>query len=217
MNFTHTSPSGFHVHSFSVGPLGCNCSIICDPETSEAVLVDPGDDFSKIQANIETIGAKIKYIVHTHAHFDHIGASRQAAEASKAPLYLHPEDRFLWENMSMQGKMFGMTFAPQPDFTVNLEDELEMRIGKHSLKTLFTPGHTPGSCSFHIQDILFSGDTLFQRSIGRTDLWGGDFSVISRSIKERLYSLDGDTVVVCGHGPNTRIGVERKTNPFVSL
>jgi glyoxylase-like metal-dependent hydrolase (beta-lactamase superfamily II) len=117
----------------------------------------------------------------------------------------------------MQGQFFGFNLKALPPWSQDLHDEEEFEFGKFKLKTLHTPGHTPGSCSFVADDILFSGDTLFQNSIGRTDLWGGDSQLIQSSIRDRLYSLDPDTRVICGHGADTKIGTERRTNPFVSI
>lgn len=217
MRFEYSSPTGFKLKSFSVGPLQCNCSLLWDEATKEAILVDPGDDAPKILTEIKNLDLKVKTIVHTHAHFDHIGASAQVHAALKAPLMLHPADDMLWENIEMQGQMFGMKFDRIERWNQDLEDEMPLTLGGHHLKTLWTPGHTPGSCCFSVGEILFSGDTLFHRSIGRTDLWGGDFHQIQKSIRERLYTLDDDTTVICGHGPNTAIGREKRSNPFVSF
>ncbi|MDB5038641.1 MAG: uncharacterized protein JWQ35_2169 [Bacteriovoracaceae bacterium] len=203
--------------TFAVGPLGCNCSLVVDPQTKEAILIDPGDDFERIKREIEEAKAIVKFIVHTHAHFDHVGATEAAQKWTKAPTLLHPNDRFLWENVTMQGKFFQINLKPLPPWSEDLEDEKEFNIGGHIFKTLFTPGHTPGSCCFVLNDTVFAGDTLFRGSVGRTDLWGGDFDEISKSIKDRLYQLDGDTKVICGHGPETKIGVEKRSNPFVHL
>lgn len=207
----------FSLKTFPVGTLQCNCTLLWDPQTLETIVIDPGDDFQVIKSEIEKNKLHVKTILHTHAHFDHVGASQELADWSKAPLLLHEQDRFLWENFKLQGQFFGFNLTSLPAWNKNLEDEMEITLGSHKLKTLYTPGHTPGSCSFVIQNILFSGDTLFQGSVGRTDLWGGDFQKLSRSIKERFYTLDKDTTVICGHGPQTMIGVERKKNPFVTL
>ncbi len=207
----------FKVKSFSVGPLGCNCSLLWDPASGEGIVVDPGDEFDRIKSEIEKIQMQVKYIVHTHAHFDHVGASQPLHQWSQAPLLLHPGDQFLWENVPMQGRFFQMNLKALPPWSKNLEHEMPFQIGSHSLKTLHTPGHTPGSCCFVIEDLLFAGDTLFQNSIGRTDLWGGDFDEISQSIKDHLYRLDDDTKVICGHGPNTSIAHEKRHNPFIHL
>lgn len=211
-----SSSRGFERLSFPVGPLGCNCSLLWDPLSKEALIVDPGDEFQKIQKAVQKHELKIKYILHTHAHFDHVGATRAVHEWTRAPMLLHPADRFLWENVPMQGKFFQMSLEGLPAWNEDLEHERSFKVGAYELKTLYTPGHTPGSCCFVIDHLLFAGDTLFQNSIGRTDLWGGDFQKISVSIKERLYTLDDDTHVICGHGPDTQIGVEKRTNPFVS-
>jgi glyoxylase-like metal-dependent hydrolase (beta-lactamase superfamily II) len=215
MRFEYSSKAGFRLKSFSVGPLQCNCSLVWDETSKEAILIDPGDEGSKIKSEIETLGLKVTSIIHTHAHFDHIGASADLSAATKAPLLLHSGDEFLWKNLPMQGQVFGFSFQPLGPWNQNLEDEMTLNLGSHQLKTLWTPGHTPGSCCFSIGEILFSGDTLFDGSIGRTDLWGGDFGQIQKSIRERVFSLDGDTTVICGHGPNTNIGKEKTTNPFV--
>lgn len=216
MRFEYTSPSGFRLKAFSVGPLQCNCGLIWDDQTKEAILVDPGAEGPRIQSEIEALGLKVISIIHTHAHFDHIGASAEMHALTNAPLLLHPADDMLWENLSMQGQMFGFRMNPIERWNQDLEDEMPLQFGNQKLKTLWTPGHTPGSCCFSVGEILFSGDTLFQNSIGRTDLWGGDFNQIKSSIKNRLYSLDSETTVICGHGPNTVVGKEKKSNPFVS-
>lgn len=201
--------------SFPVGPLRCNFSLIWDPHTKGAYAVDPGGDFKKIQAEIESRKLTLKGILHTHAHFDHLGASEELADWSKAPLHLHPGDKPLWENLSMQGRAFGIQLETIRPYDHELKDEFEFLVGSDPLKVLHTPGHTPGSCCFSVGEILFAGDTLFQGSIGRTDLWGGDYNQISKSIKDRLYCLEPDTIVITGHGPKTKIGIERKQNAFI--
>ena len=215
MNFQFASSLGFQIKTFSVGPLQCNCSLVWDPESMEAIIVDPGDEAMRIQKEIVDLGLHIRYIVHTHAHFDHVSASKEVHQFTKAPLLLHPQDRYLWENVAMQGQFFRIHVDPLPPWSEDLAHEKTLQIGKFRMKTLFTPGHTPGSCCFSMNEILFSGDTLFQGSVGRTDLWGGDFQQISSSIKDRLYTLDDDTTVICGHGENTKIGIESKKNAFV--
>ena len=202
MRFQHQSPTGFQIESFAVGPFQCNCSLLWDTITQEALVIDPGDDFPRIQAHLQKQNLKVKAILHTHAHLDHVGASLNLRKMTLAPLALHPQDRFLWEHIPMQGQFFGLKLQDFPAWQVDLNDEQIFNIG---------------SCSFLLENILFSGDTLFQGSIGRTDLWGGNFSVLSHSIKERLYTLDSDTLVICGHGPHTKIGVEKKENPFVTV
>lgn len=211
------SPLGFEYSSFPVGPLQCNCSLIWDPKTREAILVDPGDEATAIKEVIEKNSLQVKAILHTHAHFDHIGASAVMHRDSGAPMYLHPDDKPLWDNILLQGQVFGFAVEPTIPWQTDLTDDLEITFGAFNMRTLHTPGHSPGSCSFAVGDLLLAGDTLFKGSIGRTDLWGGDFSLISKSIKERLYTLDPDTHVITGHGPSTIVGVERKSNAFVRI
>ncbi|HEY9775123.1 MAG TPA: MBL fold metallo-hydrolase [Planktothrix sp.] len=206
------------IESFPVGPLQCNCSIVGCTETGEAAVIDPGGDTKKIIDFCEQNKFKVKYLLHTHAHFDHFMGSKAMKETTGAEICLHKEDQWLYDNLEMQCGLFG--FKTDKPLAVDryLEDEEELSIGKHSAKVLFTPGHTPGSCCFSVQEkesTLFAGDTLFQRAIGRTDLWGGSFEKIVKSITSRLFKLDPQTRVVCGHGPDTDIWSERKENPFV--
>ena len=203
--------------SSSVPPLGCNCSIIGDPITKKAIVVDPGGDSERILKEVAALGLTITHIVHTHAHFDHFLASGQMKQATGAPLWLHKADQILWDNLEMQCRIFGVPYTPVPPPDRWLKDDEEMALGEVTGVALHTPGHTPGSMCFHFPDarMVIAGDTLFHESIGRTDLWGGDAQAIERSIKDRLYALDEDTRVITGHGPETRIGHEIRFNPFV--
>ncbi len=205
--------------TFSVPPLGCNCSIIGDPVTKRAIVVDPGGDSARILHEVQTLGLTVSHILHTHAHFDHFLASGAMKQATGAALCLHQDDLDLWKNLEVQCRMFGVPFVsvPMPDYW--LKDEEQVRLGEHALIALHTPGHTPGSMSFHApnEQLVLAGDTLFRGSIGRTDLWGGDFDTIERSIRERLYTLDDATIVVTGHGPETEIGREKESNQFFRL
>lgn len=205
------------VESFPVGPLQCNCSIIACKETGEAAIIDPGGDADRIIKLIQKYKLKPKYLLHTHAHFDHIIATRAVKEATGAKIYLHQADKMLYENLIQQGQLFGLQIdAPLP-IDEYLEDESAIVIGKVKAKILHTPGHTPGSACFCLNDqesLLFSGDTLFARSIGRTDLWGGSFEDIIKSISNRLFILDDETRVIPGHGPDTTIWTEKRENPF---
>lgn len=205
--------------TFSVPPLGCNCSIIGDPVTKRAVVVDPGGAYERILHEVQQLGLTVSHILHTHAHFDHFLASGAMKQATGAVLCLHHDDLDLWKNVDMQCRMFGVPSAsvPMPDYW--LKDEEKLLIGDIAVCALHTPGHTPGSMSFHVQDdrLVLAGDTLFRGSIGRTDLWGGDFDAIEQSIRERLYTLDDATVVVTGHGPETEIGWEKESNQFIRI
>jgi glyoxylase-like metal-dependent hydrolase (beta-lactamase superfamily II) len=202
------------LESFPVGPLGCNCSLLWDPGTGQGLVVDPGGDAAQIRRRVEARGFKVRVLLHTHAHFDHVGATKALQELWQCPARLHVGDGFLIENLDEQTGVFGMPSIPPPDMAeLNAGDRFE------SLTTLHTPGHTPGSCCFHGDfeqgAVLLAGDTLFRRGVGRTDLWGGDFGQLEASIQSQLYGLGERTLVIPGHGPATTIGEERTQNPFV--
>lgn len=203
--------------TFPVPPLGCNCSILGDPVTKQGIVVDPGGAADRILQEIQAMGLTVVRILHTHAHFDHFLASGELKRATGASLYLHQDDGDLWEALEIQCRVFGVPYrpAPSPDYWVR--DEEKIAVGNLDGVALHTPGHTPGSlCLYFDEDrLLLAGDTLFRGGIGRTDLWGGDFQAIQRSIKERLYRLHEGTWVVPGHGEETLIGLERESNPFV--
>jgi len=203
------------VRTFPVGPLQCNCSIIGDTLTGQALLVDPGGDADLILNELDALGLKVVAIIHTHAHLDHILAAGEIKRVTGAPIHLHEGDLFLWEGVEEQCRRFGLPSVrlPRPDHFLQDDQDLGCCGGV----ALHTPGHTPGSISFWFDDCktLVAGDTLFRGSIGRTDLWGGNFEQIVSSIRDRLYTLDDDALVITGHGPSTRIGAEKETNMFV--
>jgi glyoxylase-like metal-dependent hydrolase (beta-lactamase superfamily II) len=205
--------------TFSVPPLGCNCSIIGDLATKEAIVVDPGGAHEHILHEVQQHGLTVSHIFHTHAHLDHFLASGEMKKATGATLCLHQDDLDLWKNLELQCRMFGVPYVsvPMPDYW--LKDDEKVLVGQVSVVALHTPGHTPGSMSFHVphEMLVLAGDTLFRGSIGRTDLWGGDFDAIEQSIRERLYTLDDATTVVTGHGPETKIGWEKESNQFVRV
>lgn len=213
------------VETFPVGPLQCNCSIIGCQTSGEAVVVDPGGDPEIIEEKLEKLGLKAKYLLHTHAHFDHVLGSRKMKESTGAKICLHKEDQWLYDNLDKQCQMFG--FAPDKPLPVDhyLEDEESVQAGDIVARVLHTPGHTPGSLCYFMEGtkegtegdepFLFAGDTLFSGSIGRTDLWGGSYEQIIKSISERLMVLEDETRVIPGHGPATSIWSEKKHNPYV--
>ena len=207
--------SQFIIRTFPVGPLQCNCSIIGDRLSSKALVVDPGGDADQILGLLNELKLTVVGIIHTHAHLDHILASGVIKEATGAPIYLHEGDKFLWDMVGQQCVMFGVppVTLPEPDHFMEDDQALNCCGGV----AIHTPGHTPGSISFWFEEYktLIAGDTLFQGSIGRTDLPGGNFDQIITSIKERIYTLDDDAIVVTGHGPNTAIGSEKTGNSFV--
>ena len=201
--------------SFQVGPLQCNCTIIGNTSTGKGYLIDPGGDAERILETIETMNVSIEAIYHTHAHFDHFLASAEIKEKTGAPIFLNESDRFLWDTLEMQCSYFNIDFKPTPPPDFNIEDQQDLI---HCAGVcIHTPGHTPGSVSFHFESekLLIAGDTLFQGSVGRTDLPGGDFKMLKSSIQEKIYSLDESTVVVTGHGPQTSIKREMESNLFI--
>lgn len=204
--------------SLVVGAFQCNCHILADEKTKEAVVVDPGDKACEILAALKSLGVTVKYLLHTHAHLDHVMGTRAVHEKTDGMILLHPADAPLYAMISKQAAMFGFTADDPHAVDEPLKDGQTIAFGKHTMTVLHTPGHTPGSCCFRLdagRRLLFSGDTLFARSIGRTDLWGGDFDAEIASIRSKILALDDDTVVYPGHGPETRVGEERKKNPFL--
>jgi glyoxylase-like metal-dependent hydrolase (beta-lactamase superfamily II) len=203
--------------SFPVPPLQCNCSIIGDPISKTAIVVDPGGDHEGILATLRDLDLTVALIIHTHAHFDHFLASGEMHKATGAPLCLHKADQPLWENLELQCQLFGVPYVPVPAPNQWIDDGQKLSVGSLAATAVHTPGHTPGSMCFHLESakLLLAGDTLFRGSIGRTDLWGGDGGAIERSIKQRLYVLDEATRVITGHGPETTIGFELRHNSFV--
>jgi glyoxylase-like metal-dependent hydrolase (beta-lactamase superfamily II) len=208
------------LETFPVGPFQCNCTVLADPVSREAVVIDPGDEPERILRVVESMKVAPVALLHTHAHLDHVIASRAVKEATGAVIRLHPEDRPLYDALPEQAALFGLRAdAPLPP-DAPLSDGEIVRVGPYRLRAIHTPGHTPGSTCFVVEGdapLLFSGDTLFRRSIGRTDLWGGDTDAILASIRGRLFALPGETPVVCGHGPDTTIDEEKRLNPFAAL
>jgi glyoxylase-like metal-dependent hydrolase (beta-lactamase superfamily II) len=206
--------------SFPVGPLGCNCSIVADGTAKKAIVVDPGGDFEAIRARLAANGLAVTAIVHTHTHIDHVGATAPLQRVTGASACIHEADRFLYDLLPVQAAMLGCELPERAEIEGSLVDGLALRAGALELGVLHTPGHTPGSVTFVVKDGLethvFSGDTLFRRGIGRTDLWGGDSGQIARSLRDKLMALPDDARVVPGHGPDTTIGEERRLNPFLA-
>jgi glyoxylase-like metal-dependent hydrolase (beta-lactamase superfamily II) len=205
------------VETIPVGPLQCNCTILGDLVSRKAIVVDPGGNSEILLERLVELNLQVERIIHTHAHLDHFLASGKMKEATGAKLALHREDLFLWDMLEDQCRMFGIPFEPPPPPDQWLENEEEIDLNDLQGKALHTPGHTPGSMCFlfESQKLLIAGDTLFQGSIGRTDLWGGDFKKIEKSIQEKLYTLDEETSVITGHGESTSIGHEMRANSFV--
>lgn len=205
--------------TFPVGAFACNCTVLACGDTKDAVVIDPGGDFPRIRQVLEHYDLTVRAIIHTHAHLDHIHCTRDVKETCGGDIMLHAGDTFLYDGIEMQAAMFGWQVRPTAAVDRFLEDGDTVTFGKRAALVLHTPGHTPGSVCFEVRDgrdtLVFAGDTLFRRSIGRTDLPGGDARQILESIATRLYTLPPDAVVVPGHGPNTTIEEEAAKNPFV--
>ena len=200
--------------TFPVGPISANCVLVWNPEQGTGVVVDPGEEAGRIRKRVEALGFTVTAVLLTHAHFDHLGAAKELQDLWCSPVFLHPADNYLVESLDMQTGLFGMQSVPAP-----VTSELHPGDVHHGLKTLHTPGHTPGCCcflgEFEQGPVVLSGDTLFQGGVGRTDLWGGHWEQLEASIQKELYTLEDDTLVVPGHGPLTTIGEEAENNPFV--
>ena len=199
-----------------VGPLQVNCFILADEKTKEAVVIDPGDDAQDILKIIKDKGFNVKYIVITHGHFDHVGANKALKDATGAELLIHEGDAPVMASASQHSQAFGMNTQSSPRADRYVKHGDIITAGEVSLKVLHTPGHSPGGISLLDQGMVFTGDSLFAGSIGRTDLPGGDLMTLIRSIKTNLMTLPDDTKVFCGHGPATSIGEERRENPFLN-
>jgi len=201
-----------------VGPFAMNAWLVACDRTGEAALIDPGDEIPRVLALAAPERFRITRIVLTHGHLDHVTGAGEAAAATGAPVQIHAADQYLLEALPDQRALFGLPPPPDAPAVAHHHAHGErFRVGEHEATVLHVPGHTPGSCAIHFAGAghLFSADTLFAGSIGRTDLPGGDPRAIVRSIREVLFPLGDDTAVHCGHGPDTTIGTERRENPFV--
>lgn len=200
-----------------VGVLQCNCSIVGDEQSHEAMVIDPGDQIEEILAILRQENLSLKYIVVTHAHIDHIGGAMKLKAATGAPILLNQNDLALMKMLDVQATWVGMRPPGQVQVDESVADGQSLKIGNINSTVIETPGHTEGSICilFPQEKKLIAGDTLFAGSIGRTDLPGGSFDKIMRSLRTRVLALPDDTEVVPGHGPLTSIGEERDTNPFL--
>lgn len=208
-----------------VGWLQCNCSVVGDPETREAIVIDPGDEVDRILAVVAKHSLTVKAILNTHAHIDHVGGLRKMQQATGAPVLMHAEDLALYKHLDVQASWIGMRPPEMVNVDGFLKDGDSVRWGRYEGRVIHTAGHTPGSVCIYMPvpstekaaeaGRLFAGDTLFAGSIGRTDLWGGSFEQIMRSLHTKVMALPDETLVYPGHGPVTTIGKERKSNPFL--
>ena len=200
-----------------VGPLQCNCSVIGDETSREAIVVDPGDNIEDVLALVRKHQLQVKQIVITHAHIDHVGGAMKLRAATGAPILLNQNDYALLKMLDVQAAWIGVATPEKVEIDQNLGDADTVKAGSLAAQVLHTPGHTDGSVClyFPAEKKLIAGDTLFAGSIGRTDLPGGSYEKILQSLHQRVLALPDETVVVPGHGPLTTIGEERESNPFL--
>ena len=200
-----------------VGPLQCNCSVIGDEATREAMVIDPGDNIDDILALVSKHNLQVKQIIITHAHIDHVGGAMKLRARTGAPILLNQNDYALLQMLDVQATWLGMASPGKVEIDQTLGQDDTLKAGGLTASVIHTPGHTEGSICLYFprEKKLIAGDTLFAGSIGRTDLPGGSFKKIVESLNEKLLALPDDTLVVPGHGPSTTIGQERESNPFL--
>jgi glyoxylase-like metal-dependent hydrolase (beta-lactamase superfamily II) len=206
----------FERHAFTeVGPFGNNVYLVTDPATRETAVIDCGFGAREVAAHVRRQGLTVRWLLATHAHYDHVAEMLPLQREVGGVFALHPLDRPLLESVSLQGSMFGLPPAEVPEVGLELAEGMRVPLGEQSLEVLFTPGHAPGHVTFRHGDTLWSGDVLFAGSVGRTDLPGGSWDVLERTIRDRLFPLGDALEVLPGHGPATTLGAERRHNPFV--
>ena len=203
------------IKKLEVGPIMANCFTVGCEVTKEAAVIDPGDDADKILMQLAKDELKVKYLINTHGHFDHVSANKRMKEATGAQIAIHPEDEPMLAELSHSARMFGLESENSPPADILLNDGDEVKFGEITFKVIHTPGHSRGGICLYTKGHLFAGDTLFSGSIGRTDLPGGDYDTLISNIKQKIFSFDDDTIVYTGHGPETAIGREKATNPFL--
>ena len=207
---------------FAVGPIQANCVLVGDRAAGELAVIDPGDEGARIADKVRASGLRPTMVLHTHGHLDHVGGTAELWQllGDSLPIGLHRDELDLYRNAPLQARLFGLEVEAPPEPTLWLEHGQELALGELRLEVRHTPGHSPGGVSFVVRGVaeplVIVGDVLFAGSIGRTDLMGGSFPVLERAIREQLYTLPGGTRVVCGHGPDTTVGRERASNPFVA-
>lgn len=205
------------VITIPVGALEVNCYIVWDAGTGEGVIIDPGADPSDIEEAARAEGVKVRYVLNTHGHFDHVGADGAMKAAFGAPIAIHPDDTGLMADAHEHGIFFGVETARQPEPDILLKDGQSLEFGSLKLRVIHTPGHTKGGVSYYMKEegLLFTGDTLFAGSVGRTDFEGGSMDALMDSITRKLLTLGDKVKVLPGHGPSSTVGEERRTNPFL--
>lgn len=203
---------------FTLGPAQTNAYLIADPDTRDAAVIDPSWDGKRILSEAQSRGWRIAHLWYTHAHFDHIGGAADIADSlNPLPLVaLHPNDHVLWR-AGGGGALFGFKIDPGPEPTIDFVQGQVLRLGNSQFEVRFTPGHTAGHCVLYCAEakVCFCGDLIFAGSVGRTDLPGGNWDTLEKSIREQIYTLPDETRLLSGHGPETTVGNEKKFNPFV--
>ncbi|NMC73861.1 MAG: MBL fold metallo-hydrolase [Geobacteraceae bacterium] len=204
------------IESVVVGPLLVNCYVLGCESSREGVVLDPGHDVERILSVVSRHGLKVVSVINTHGHFDHTGGNKKIVNETGAGLLIHELDAPMLTRAVDTAAMFGLTAENSPPPTRFLTESEFIPFGKFRLQVLHTPGHTPGGCSLFIDGMVFTGDTLFSDSVGRTDFPGGSSVALGKSIREKLLVLPDDTLVYPGHGPSTTIGRERRHNPYLT-
>jgi hydroxyacylglutathione hydrolase len=214
---TGTRMNSMILETLPVGPLACNCTLLGDEDSHEAIVIDPGDEVTRIHRRLVELGLKLRQILITHAHIDHVGGALKLKQLTGAPIFLNQKDLPLLKMMAAQASWLGMQTPETAPPDEELADGLVVGLSKYPAQVIHTPGHTQGSVCVYFEPLklLVAGDTLFAGSIGRTDLPGGDFRQIIDSIHKRVLTLPDETRVLPGHGPATTIGGERYNNPFL--
>lgn len=201
--------------SWPLGPFETNAYLVTCERSRECAILDVGFDPESVVRAVRDGGLIVRHLLNTHAHYDHAAAMRALQQSVGGEYWLHPGDRALLDHLTEQGAVFGLPPAAAPDEVHPLADGQRLAIGEETLEVIHTPGHSPGSVTFMNGDLLWVGDVLFAGSIGRTDLPGGSFEQLADSIRRRLFPLGDHLRVLPGHGPETTLGIERRTNPFV--
>ena len=203
------------IKHYQTGPLDVNTYALIDEKTKKAALIDVGGNIEKIMSDLKKEGFKAEFILNTHGHFDHIFGEKEAQNLYNLPVYIHSKDVLLIKNLKEQTQMWSMPNIEPPEINGTFEDGDEITLGELKIKVLHTPGHTPGGVGFLCENTLFSGDSLFYHSVGRTDLPLGNHKDLINSVKEKFLSLPDDTRVLPGHDIETTIGDEKKYNEFL--
>lgn len=202
------------IETLVVGMIQANCFIVADELSRKAIIIDPGGDAPVIAKRVNDLKLDVVAVIATHGHFDHVEGLKGVKEKLGAPIMVHPSDLPLIKGMRSQAQLFGIAVSDAPPPDRLLADGEEIPFGALKAKVLHTPGHSPGSISLLIDNHVFVGDLLFSGSIGRTDLMGGNYETLINAVEKRIFTLPPETVVHPGHGPDTSVGVEKRTNPF---